>query len=194
MVSMIATSLLLAALLQPAAGDPLAARLQAQANVYEMRRPSPGIHFSPRAAAAYAMSSGCVPAVATGRPATEFFQTAASGRGRDREGVHSVSVTVALTEDTHGCTVLAKAGEPEELREAVLRALDDEGAVRTVVSDSGAGSRDSSGAFRQELHCLTLNGRAMFLVMSTSSASNRPRLMASLGADAAGDCGRRSAG
>lgn len=189
--AILAAPMLLALAAQTEA-SPLDSHMRAQARAYEMTRPSPGIHLSPRAAAAYAMASGCVPAVATGRPATEFFQTARSGRGRDPEGVHSVSVAVALTEDARGaCTVAAKAGDPEELRVAVLEALDKGGAVRTVASDTGAGSQDSNGAFRQELHCLTLDGQAMYLVMSTSSAPNRARLMASLGADQAGDCRRR---
>lgn len=81
------------------------------------------------------------------------------------------------------CTVASDRGEPEDMRAILLKALDDLGAVRTVASDSGPGSQDSNGAFRQELHCLTLDGKPMFLVMSTSSASNRRPLMASLGAD-----------
>ena len=192
---MIATSLVMAALIQAGGADALSAQIQAQARTYERMRPSPGIHFSPRAAAAYGMAAGCVPAVATGRPATEFFHTAPSGRGRDPEGMHSVSVTVALQQDASGgaCTIVAKAGDPEELREAILKALDDQGAVRTVASDTGRGSQDSNGPFRQELHCLNLNGQPMFLVMSTSSAVNRARLMASLGADTDGGCRRRAA-
>lgn len=187
-------AILLATLVQTVPADPLSARMQAQARTYERVRPSPGIHLSPRAAAAYGMAAGCVPAVATGRPATEFFYTARSGRGRDPEGVHSVSVAVALQQDAGGaCTIVSRAGDPEDLREAILKALDDQGAVRTTVSDTGRGSQDSNGPFRQELHCLTLDGQPMFLIMSTSDAANRVRLMASLGADAAGDCRRRGA-
>lgn len=173
-------------------GDPLTQALNVQARTYAFTLPSPGIHFSPRAAAAYAIRSGCVPAVATGRPAIEFFRTAAGSRKRD-DGRYTVSTAVDLAEDGRGvCTVTAARGEPEQLREAVIVALDEQGAVRTVASDSGAGSRDSGGPFRQELHCLSLDGQPMFLVLSTSSASNRPRLMASLGRDTDGACRHRS--
>ncbi|MES2861659.1 MAG: hypothetical protein V4701_09310 [Pseudomonadota bacterium] len=172
--------------------DPLNDALNAQAHEYALTRPSPGIHFSPRAATAYAVGSGCVPAVMTGRPATDFFSTAASGRGRDGDGRHTVSVQVSLQEGSGSCTVTSTSGDPEQLREAVLKALEDQGATRTTASDSGEGSRDTNGAFRQELHCLTLDGEALFLVMSTSSASNRPRLMASLGRDEDGSCARRA--
>ena len=176
-----------------AASDPLAQAMNAQAREYSLARPSPGIHLSPRAAAAYAMAAGCVPAVMTGRPATEFFMRAPSARGRDESGRYTVSVPVYLQEETNGsCTVGSVRGDPDELREAVLKALDDLGAARTTASDTGAGSHDSNGAFRQELHCMTLDGQALFLVMSTSSANNRPKLMASLGRDTSASCTRRS--
>ncbi|WP_309630259.1 hypothetical protein [Brevundimonas sp.] len=181
------------ALGQEATSDPLAQVMKAQAQTYSMTRPSPGIHFSPRAAAAYAVVSGCVPAVMTGRPATEFFQTAASRRGVDEDGRYTVSVQVHLKEEANGaCTVTSTAGEPAQLREAVLSALDDLGAVRTTAADTGAYSLDSIGSFRQELHCLTLNDQALFLVLSTSAARNRPKLQASLGRDVEGSCPRRS--
>ena len=176
-----------------ATSDPLAQAMNAQAREYSLARPSPGIHLSPRAAAAYAMASGCVPAVMTGRPATEFFTRAPSARGRDEIGRYTVSTRVYLQEEPNGsCTVGAVRGEPEELREAVLKALDDLGAAKTTASDTGAGSRDSNGSFRQELHCMTLDGQALFLVMSTSSSNNRPKLLASLGRDTEASCARRS--
>lgn len=191
--------MLLLALLWPLASgpvqstsDPLAQAMNAQAREYSLARPSPGIHFSPRAAAAYAMASGCVPAVMTGRPATEFFMRAPSARGRDETGRQTVSVRVYLEEANGSCTVGSTSGNPEELREAVLKSLDDLGAARTTTVDTGAGSQDSNGSFRQELHCLTLDGQALFLVMSTSSASNRPKLLASLGRDTSASCPRRS--
>lgn len=173
--------------------NPMAEALSAQARDYGLTRPSPGIHLSPRAAAAYAMTSGCVPAVITGRPATEFFTRAPSARGREEVGRYTVSVPVFLQEEPNGtCTVGSASGDPEDLREAVLKALDDVGATRTTVSDTGAGSQDSNGSFRQELQCLTLDGQALFLVMSTSSARNRRPLMASLGRDPDASCLRRS--
>lgn len=175
------------------ASDPMAQAMNAQARAYALARPSAGIYLSPRAAAAYAMASGCVPAVVTGRPATEFFMRSPSVRGREEIGRQTVSGRVYLQEEANGsCTVGSTSGDPEELREAVLKSLDDLGAARTTAVDTGAGSHDSNGPFRQELHCLTLDGQALFLVMSTSSASNRPRLLASLGRDANAGCTRRS--
>lgn len=171
--------------------DPVAAAVGAQVQTYALTRPSPGIHLSPRAAAAYALTSGCLPAVVTGRPAREFFSTTVS-RGPDETGRHMVSRAVYLIEQPHGCTVTSSRGDPDQLREAVLESLDRLGARRTVVSDSGAGSRDSGGPFRQELHCVTVDGTALYLVMSTSSASNRHPLMATLGRDSDGPCARPS--
>lgn len=171
--------------------DPLAEAFRAQTDSYVMVRPSPMIHFSPTRATAYAMGNGCVPAVMTGRPATEFFKTAAIRNVPEQAGLHQVSTRVTLLEGGSSCTVTATAGDPEDLRVAVLETLDDLGATRAVRSDSGAGSRDSGGSFRQELHCLTLNGEAVFLLMSSSSARNRPPLMASIGRDSDGSCMRR---
>lgn len=187
---MLSIALTLALLAQPqqAGADPLDEALRGQAQSYSMVRPSPMIHFSPTRAAAYAMGNGCVPAVMTGRPATEFFKTAAIRSLPDREGLHQVSTRVTLLQTANSCTVTATAGDPEDLRTSVLETLDGLNATRVVRSDSGAGSRDSNGDFRQELHCLTLNGEALFLVMSTSSASNRAPLMASLGRDSGGRC------
>lgn len=170
--------------------NPVAEALRAQAGSYAMVRPSPMIHFSPTRAAAYAMGNGCVPAVMTGRPATEFFKTAAIRNVPEQEGLHQVSTRVTLLHTGNTCTVTATAGDPEDLRTSVLETLDTLAATRVVRSDSGAGSRDSSGNFRQELHCLTLNGEALFLVMSSSSARNRAPLMASIGRDSEGDCMR----
>lgn len=179
---------------QQAASDPLSEALRTQSYSYSMVRPSPMIHFSPTQAAAYALGNGCVPAVMTGRPATEFFKTAAIRRVPEREGLHQISGSVTLLQAANMCTVTASAGDPADLRTSVLETLDGLNATRVVRSDSGAGSRDSGGDFRQELHCLTLNGEALFLVMSTSSASNRPRLMASLGRDSDGGCRQPSGG
>lgn len=167
---------------------PLAEALRTQADRYEMVRPSPMIHFSPTRATAYALGNGCVPAVMTGRPATEFFKTAAFRSVPARDGLHQVSTRVTLLQDGGSCTVTATAGDPEDLRTAVLETLDGLHVARSVRSDSGAGSRDSNGDFRQELHCLSLNGEPLFLVMSTSGAGNRARLMASLGRDPGGHC------
>ena len=168
--------------------DPVAEARRTQADSYAMVRPSPMIHFSPTRAAAYALGNGCVPAVMTGRPATEFFKTAAIRSVPEQEGLHQVSTRVTLLQTGNSCTVTATAGDPGDLRAAVLETLDGLNVTRSVRSDTGAGSHDSNGDFRQELHCLSLNGEALFLVMSTSSARNRAPLMASLGRDSGGRC------
>jgi hypothetical protein len=168
--------------------------LRNQGGAYAFARPSPMIHFSPNGGLAYALGNGCIPSVMTGRPATEFFKTAAMKINPEAPGRHEVTTRVLLQEeDTGGCTVTATAGDPADLRATVLATLDDQGARRLVISDSGEGSSDSNGDFRQELHCLTLNNRSLYLVMSSSSARNRARLMATVGLDSDGDCSRRSA-
>lgn len=164
---------------------------QAQARAYVFARPNPGIHFSPSGGARYAMEQGCIPHVVTGRPAREFFQTAAMSRDIGA-GRHRVTNAVTLQEDAIGsCTIVVARGDPEGLREEMLKVFDEAGARRTVRSDSGVGSRDFNGSFRQELHCIVLDERPLYLLMSSSSASNRPRLMASLGDDGKGECARR---
>ncbi len=194
MLLSIALAMALSAQAPQEGSDPLAEALRTQADHYAMVRPSPMIHFSPTRATAYALGNGCVPAVMTGRPATEFFKTAAIRSVPEREGLHQVSTRVTLLQTANSCTVTATAGDPEDLRTSVLETLDGLSATRIVRSDTGAGSRDSNGDFRQELHCLTLNGEALFLVMSTSSAPNRARLMASLGRDSGERCVQPSRG
>lgn len=185
------TTSILIAMSQVTPPSALEQATQAQAQAYVFARPSPGIHLSPSGGARYAMAQGCIPHVVTGKPAREFFQTAAMGRNTG-EGRHTVTNTVTLQEDASGsCTIVVARGDPEGLREEMLKVFDEAGAQRTVRSDSGAGSRDSNGSFRQELHCVVLDGRPLYLLMSSSSASNRPKLMASLGDDAKGECARR---
>jgi len=194
MLLSISLVLALSAQSQQADSDPLAEAVRTQADNYQMVRPSPMIHFSPTRATAYALGNGCVPAVMIGRPATEYFQTAAIRSLPEREGLHQVSTRVTLLQTGNSCTVTATGGDPEDLRASVLETLDGLNVIRSVRSDTGPGSRDSNGNFRQELHCLTLNGEALFLVMSTSSASNRARLMASLGRDSGARCVQPSGG
>lgn len=173
-------------------GSTLDGLLNAQAEAYAFRLPNPGIHFSPSAGARYGMQQGCVPRVMTGRPARDFFKTAAMSRSPQVEGEHIVTTAITLREEANGaCTIIATRGDPDRLRAEMLTVLTEAGAVSEVKSDTGPGSSDSNGSFRQELHCLTLNGRPLFLVMSSSAARNRPRLMASLGSDPNGDCRNR---
>ena len=180
---------LLATLSMQDAGSALDWLINTQAETYAFARPNPGIHLSPSAGARYGMEQGCIPHVMTGRPARDFFQTAAMARGPQVEGQYRVTSAVILKEEANGaCTIIVRRGDPEGLRSEMLAVMTAAGAVSEVRSDTAPGSSDSNGNFRQELHCLTLNGRPLFLVMSTTTARNRPRLMASLGADPDGDC------
>jgi hypothetical protein len=175
--------------------NPLAAAIQAQraTPVTEPARRPPSMNFSPTAAVTYAVQHGCVPAAATGLPARRFFEPSVFSRGpAEGPGVHMVTSVVTLEQDRLGfCTVSSTRGDPEELRAAVLAALSEMGVAQMVKSDSGPGSRDSSGSFRQELICLTIDAKPAFLVMSTSSERNRKRLMASFGLDTDGGCAGR---
>ena len=195
---MIASTLLAVALSgtapQDAAPSALQQSIAAQTRAYEFARPNPGIHFSPGGGARYAMAQGCIPHIATGRPAGEFMATAASGRRSDEAGRYTVTTAVTLREDSIGsCTITVTGGDPEGLRADMLEVLAENGARLVPRQDTGPGSTDSLGSFRQELHCVTLDGVPMFLVMSTSSARNRPRMMASLGRDEDGACMNRPA-
>lgn len=188
----ITLSALLAGLFPQQPGSALDGLLNAQAESYVFQRPNPGIHFSPSGAARYGMQQGCVPHVITGRPARDFFQTAALSRGPRVDGQHSVTTAVTLKEEDNGaCTIIVSRGDPEGLRTEMLAVFKDAGVESEVKADTGPGSSDSNGSFRQELHCMRLNGRPLFLLMSSSDARNRPRLMASLGPDANGDCRNR---
>jgi len=182
----------LAGLAMPQAASPLDGLVDAQNEAYVFQRPNPGIHFSPTAGARYGMQQGCIPHVMTGRPAREFFQTAAMSRGPKVDGQHTVTNAVTLKEEANdACTLIVTRGDPDELRAEMLTVFTEAGAVSEVRSDSGPGSSDSNGSFRQELRCLTLNGRPLFLLMSSSTARNRPRLMVSLGPDPNGACRTR---
>jgi len=158
--------------------------------VTEPARRPPGINFSPTGAVSYAVRHGCVPAAATGLPARRFFEPSVFSRGpAEGPGVHRVTSTVTLEQDRLGfCTVSSIQGDPEELRAAVLATLSEMGVSQVAKADSGPGSRDSNGSFRQELICLTIDEKPAFLVMSTSSERNRKRLMASFGLDTDAGC------
>lgn len=175
--------------------DPLTAAMEAQraTPVTEPARRPPSINFSPTGAVGYAVQHGCVPASATGLPARRFFEPSVFSHGPDEgPGVHMITSTVFLEQDRAGfCTVSAIRGDPEELRAAVLATLSEMGVTQMVKSDSGPGSRDSNGSFRQELICLTIDAKPAFLVMSTSGERNRKRLMASFGLDTDGGCAGR---
>jgi hypothetical protein len=153
-----------------------------------MLRP-PSINQSPSGAARYAMEHGCVPFVRDGTPVLKRMRPAFYSR-RDTN-VLAVSTRVSLETGSRGeCTIRSTHGDPQALRKAVLDALQSAGAQPRSIQDSGLGSRDSIGHFRQETHCLTLNGRPGYLVMSTSGERNRPKLQASIGVDSNGPCDR----
>lgn len=170
----------------------LAAHAEAQVPDRPVRPPS-GIFFSEPRAVEYGVRHGCVPAIASGLPARRFFVPSVFSRGpTEGPGKHQITASLSLEEDARGaCTLVSERGKADELRQAVLTTLADMGVTDVVRQDSGEGSRDANGDFRQELHCLTIDGKAAFLVMSTSSARNRRPLMASFGPDAAGNCPRR---
>jgi len=192
MFASVVVSLVASLSVQEQAPSSLDGVISSHSQQYAFQRPNPGIHFSPTGAARYAMQQGCIPHIMTGRPAGEFVSTAASGRRNAAPGQYTISTVVTLKEDPGGsCTIMAARGEPERLRAEMLGVFSEAGATSTVSLDTGVGSRDSNGNFRQELHCLTLNGRPLYLLMSSSTASNRPRLMASLGSDKNGDCATR---
>ena len=180
---------MLAALPQVTPPSTLEQATQAQARAYVFARPSPGIHMSPSGGARYAMAQGCIPHIVTGRPAHEFFQTARFARATG-EGRYAVTSAVTLEENASGsCVLIVRSGDPEGLREEILKVFDEAGAQRTLRADSGEGTRDSNG-FRRELHCIVLDGRPLLLMMSSSSALDRPKLYASLGNRTEADCAK----
>jgi hypothetical protein len=88
-----------------------------------------------------------------------------------------------------GCYMRVGLGDTDQLRVMVLGVLAAEGRVGKLF-DSGPGSRDSSGSFRQETHCATLGGKTTIALISTSNDRKRPRLQLSLVDDSDGSCAR----
>lgn len=177
----------LAGLTMQEAGTAIDGLLNAQVEAYAFARPNPGIHLSPSAGARYGMEQACLPHVMTGRPARDFFETATVARGPKGEGQYAVTNAITLKEEAQGaCTIIARRGDPEGLRTEMLEIFSAAGAASEIRDDTG-----SNGDFRLELHCLTLHGKPLFLLMSLSSARNRPRLMASLGPDPDQTCRTR---
>jgi hypothetical protein len=138
----------------------------------------------------YGVQHGCLPAVASGLPARRFFVPSVFSRGpAEGPGRHQITSSLSLEEDASGaCTLVSERGDAAALRAAVLATLAEMGVTDVVRQDSGPGSRDVNGDFRQELHCLTADGKPLFLVMSTSSARGRRPLMASFGPDVRNTC------
>ena len=112
------TTSILIAMSQVTPPSALEQATQAQAQAYVFARPSPGIHLSPSGGARYAMAQGCIPHVVTGKPAREFFQTAAISRTTG-EGRHAVTSAVILQEDPIGsCTSFARRPRGAARRDA----------------------------------------------------------------------------
>lgn len=199
MIAFVLTAALIAQSGSPLSGDapavdPLTAAREAQARLPDRPvRPPSSIFFSTTGAIRYGVEHGCLPAVASGLPARRFIVPSVFSRGPAQgPGRHQITSTLTLEEDARGsCTLVSERGDAEALRAAVLTTLADMQVTDVVRQDSGPGSRDVNGDFRQELHCLTVDGRSVFLVMSTSKARNRRPLMASFGVDADGPCAGR---
>ena len=88
-----------------------------------------------------------------------------------------------------GCYMRVQQGDPDKLRAMVLDLLAAEARVETLF-DSGPGSRDSLGSFRQETHCAKVGGQTTAALISTSDHHKRPRLQLSLVNDSDGSCAR----
>ena len=93
---------ILAGITMQQASTALDGLLNAQTEAYAFARPNPGIHLSPSAGARYGMEQGCLPHVMTGRPARDFFDTAAISRGPRVEGQHTVTSAITLKEEANG--------------------------------------------------------------------------------------------
>ena len=140
----------------------------------------------------YGLTAGCLPFLVEGGSIHERIERS-SGRttlnGRPADRLHGRS-TILIQEDGPGCYLVAPRGDPDRLREAVLATLRRVGGDPRVRFDSGPGSRDSLGAFRQESWCFAVDGRPAGLVMSTSSVRRRHAMQASLFIDRDGACRR----
>lgn len=148
----------------------------------------PSINFSPAGATRYALEQGCVPHLRDGTPVLATLRPFVFADRNAR--VLPISSQVSLESELNGaCTIRAKNGDRDVLRTTLLEALTKAGLRPRALQDSGPGSRDSIGDFRQELHCLTIVDRPGYLVLSTSTERRRPKLQATLGLDAAGPCG-----
>lgn len=128
---------------------------------------------------AYAIEHGCLPYLRDG--GTIHERVARESRGgeiADRPADRMLGRgDVQIQQDEHGsCRIQASRLDDGELREVVLATIARVASATIVVQDSGADSRDSTGPFRQERHCFSLNGQPAGIVMATSSNPRRPSL------------------
>ena len=144
--------------------------------------------ISPTESARYALEHGCL---AARRAGVGLAQTPNYFIRLDKKtGAYRMTGAgrVELSEKNGpGCYMGVEQGDPDKLRAMVLEMLAAEGRVGTLF-DSGPGSRDSQGSFRQETHCAKVGGKMTVALISTSDHRKRPRLQLSLVDDSDGSC------
>ena len=148
----------------------------------------PAVYRSETVATAFAVDQVCLAAITRSLPVREIYRPGLAMRGRSDDLRSHVQSFVWVEERNDACTVVADRGDAAALRMQVADVLARRATQVRVLSDSGPGSRDSNGDFRQEAWCMRVDGQPLFLVMSSSEAPNRRRLMASFGLDRRGDC------
>lgn len=145
---------------------------------------------SPTESARYALTHGCLAAVRRKAKLADtpnaFILLVDRKRGIYRMN-GAGTVLMSDTPPQVGCYMRVMDGDPERLREMALSLLATEAPTPPLV-DSGPGSRDSVGSFRQESHCVTIGGRRMAVLISTSSAPRRPKMQLSLVPNAGDAC------
>lgn len=135
----------------------------------------------------------CIRSIVTGTPVRDLFDPGFLMRNREAEdGAIHVQSFVWMTEpaEPRACTVTASSGDRDDLREAVLTAFQSAGTEAHVLQDSGPGSRDSSGDYRQEAHCVSVEGQPLAAVLSTSTEDFRRPLLFTVLRDREGICAR----
>lgn len=136
--------------------------------------------ISPTESARYALRHGCVAAARGGvrmaQVPNHFLRLDLKRNVYLMTGAGRVEVSEP---DGAGCYLKVGFGRAQALRAMALEILSQDGPVQTV-SDSGPGSSDSGGPFRQELLCLTLGGRPVTALMSTSEDRKRSPLQLTL--------------
>jgi hypothetical protein len=146
------------------------------------------VYRSETAAVAFAVEEVCLPSVTRSVPVRQLYTPGLFMRGRSNASRSHVQSFVWIEDRNQACTVVASRGGAAALRAQVAEVLARRATRTTVLSDSGPGSRDANGDFRQESWCMRIDGQPVFLVMSSSEAANRNRLMASFGLDRGGHC------
>jgi hypothetical protein len=132
--------------------------------------------------ARYALTHGCLAAARQGVKLADapnhFIRLVDKKRGVYRM-TGAGHIELSDTPPQVGCYTRVIHGKAEALRSMALELLAAEGPVRPVF-DSGPGSRDSIGSFRQESHCVRIAGRPWAVLISTSEERRRPAMQLSL--------------